>query len=77
MLSEVEEKAYELTERQFEQYVNELLDWIEGWETDCVDMDEEEWEHLYEIVFDWCEDEYGLFEDWLEDFEEMKEETDW
>ena len=77
LFNEVEEKEYELTERQFEQYVKELTDWIEGWEAYCVEMDEDEWENLYEIVFDWCEDEYGLFEDWLEVFEEAYEESEW
>ena len=74
MIAEIAEKSYELTDRQFRQYTAELTDWIEGWGDDFIEMDEEEWETLYDIVFDWFDDEYGLFDDWLEEFEEAYEE---
>lgn len=75
LIADVDEKSYELTERQLSQYLSELKDWIEGWSEDFIEMDEDEWETLYTIASGWFDDEYGLFEDWLERFEESYEET--
>lgn len=63
------EKSYELSERQFSGYVEELLDWIEGWGEETINLDEEEWEELLEVLFDWTNDEWGLLEDFLSEFE--------
>lgn len=70
LIGEVDEMSYELTKRQFTQYTDELKEWMEGWGTDFIDMDEDEWDTLYKTVFDWIDDEYGLFDEWLEDLKE-------
>lgn len=66
------EKSYELTERQFSGYVEELLDWIEGWGEDTIHLEAEEREELSEVLFDWTNDEWGLLEDFLAGFEEYE-----
>ena len=73
MLVQIEDMAYELSEKQFKEYTEELTAWTESLGDDFMEMDEEEWELLYEIVFDWLDDDYELFEGWLEAFEESEE----
>ncbi len=63
------EKSYELSERQFSGYVEELLDWIEGWGEGTFNLSEEEWEELLDMLFDWTYDEWGLLEDFLSEYE--------
>lgn len=72
MVADIVDKSYELTERQFEQYCKEVMDWIEGWGEDFIEMEEEEWELLAEIIFDWADDEWNLLGEWLSDFEEYE-----
>lgn len=73
MIAQMEDMAYELSEKQFKEYTEELTAWTESLGDDFMEMDEEEWELLYEIVFDWLDDDYELFEGWLEAFEESEE----
>lgn len=70
LIEEIEQHAYDLKEREFQNYVDELIYWIESWDEDFIEMEEEEWELLEEIVFDWCDDEFGLLDGWLADFEQ-------
>ena len=71
LIKDIEEKSYELEEKEFLQYAEELTDWIDSWGDDFIEMDDEEWELLGEIAADWMiDDEFGLFEQWLSQFEE-------
>ena len=73
MLVQIEDMAYELSEKQFKEYTEELTAWTESLGDDFMEMDDEEWELLYDIVFDWLDDDYELFEGWLEAFEASEE----
>lgn len=73
MIRQIEDMAYELSEKQFKQYTEELTAWSNSLGDDFIEMDDEEWELLYDIVFDWFDDEYGLFGEFLEDFEQSEE----
>ena len=77
LIADIEEKSYEFGDRQFERYVSELTDWLEGLGVETMNLEDDEWEILYETVFDLFDDEYGLFEDWLEKFEKAYEAYEW
>jgi len=72
LVMDTEEKEYELKEKEFLQYTKELVDWIDSWGEDFIEMEDEEWELLAEIVFNWVDDEWGLLEEWLAEFEEYE-----
>lgn len=47
----IEEKSYEYSERKFTEYVKELESWIGAWQEDSVDLDEDEWILLLELLY--------------------------
>jgi len=73
IIIQIGEMANELAEKQFREYIEELVAWTNGLGDDFIEMEDEEWELLYDIVFDWFDDKYGLFGEFLEDFENSDE----
>ncbi len=70
---DIQEKSYEMSEKELKQYTEELLDWVDTWDENTIALDEYEMEVLGETMFGWFED---WIDTWDADLDKLREE-DW